>query len=44
MKPEDFAPDLVVIGGGMGGISTTMRSRRLGAKVLLVEPEALGGT
>ena len=44
MDAKDFAPDLVVIGGGMGGISTTMRSRRLGAKVLLVEPESLGGT
>jgi pyruvate/2-oxoglutarate dehydrogenase complex dihydrolipoamide dehydrogenase (E3) component len=44
MDVKDFAPDLVVIGGGMGGISTTVRSRRLGARVLLVEPEALGGT
>jgi pyruvate/2-oxoglutarate dehydrogenase complex dihydrolipoamide dehydrogenase (E3) component len=44
MDPKAFAPDLVVIGGGMGGLSTTVRSRRLGARVLLVEPEALGGT
>jgi pyruvate/2-oxoglutarate dehydrogenase complex dihydrolipoamide dehydrogenase (E3) component len=44
MDPKAFAPDLVVIGGGMGGISTTVRSRRLGAKVVLVEPASLGGT
>lgn len=44
MDAKRFAPDLVVIGGGMGGISTTMRSRRLGARVLLVEPASLGGT
>ncbi len=44
MEVKAFAPDLVVIGGGMGGISATVRSRRLGARVLLVEPAALGGT
>ena len=44
MDAKDFAPDLVIVGGGMGGISTMVRSRRLGARVLLVEPEALGGT
>jgi pyruvate/2-oxoglutarate dehydrogenase complex dihydrolipoamide dehydrogenase (E3) component len=44
MDAKEFAPDLVVVGGGMGGISTTVRSRRLGARVLLIEPEALGGT
>jgi glutathione reductase (NADPH) len=41
---ETYAPELVVIGGGMGGISCAMRARRLGARVALVEPEALGGT
>ena len=43
-QPEGFAPDLVVVGGGMGGISTTLRARRLGARVALVEPGSLGGT
>jgi glutathione reductase (NADPH) len=41
---RSFDPDLVVIGGGMGGISATLRARRLGARVALIEPEALGGT
>ena len=44
MDAKEFAPDLVVVGGGMGGISAVLPSRRLGARVLLVEPEALGGT
>jgi pyruvate/2-oxoglutarate dehydrogenase complex dihydrolipoamide dehydrogenase (E3) component len=44
MDVKEFAPDLVVIGGGMGGISTSVRARRLGARVLLVEPKSLGGT
>jgi glutathione reductase (NADPH) len=39
-----FDPDLIVIGGGMGGISATMRARRLGARVAVIEPAALGGT
>jgi glutathione reductase (NADPH) len=41
---EEYAPELVVIGGGMGGIACAMRARRLGARVAVVEPEALGGT
>jgi glutathione reductase (NADPH) len=41
---EGFAPDLVVVGGGMGGISCTLRARRLGARVAMVEPGSLGGT
>jgi glutathione reductase (NADPH) len=39
-----FRPDLVVVGGGMGGISCAVRARRLGARVAVIEPEALGGT
>ncbi len=38
------APDLIVIGAGMGGISCAMRARRLGATVLMVEPAYVGGT
>jgi pyruvate/2-oxoglutarate dehydrogenase complex dihydrolipoamide dehydrogenase (E3) component len=41
---DGFTPDLVVVGGGMGGISATLRATALGARVLLVEPAALGGT
>jgi glutathione reductase (NADPH) len=41
---ENYAPELVVIGGGMGGISCAMRAHRLGARVAVIEPEALGGT
>jgi glutathione reductase (NADPH) len=41
---ETYAPELIVIGGGMGGISSAMRARRLGARVAVIEPEALGGT
>lgn len=41
---ETYAPELVVIGGGMGGIACAMRARRLGARVAVIEPEALGGT
>jgi len=41
---DGFTPDLVVVGGGMGGISATMRAAALGARVLLVEPATLGGT
>ncbi|HEY3612838.1 MAG TPA: FAD-dependent oxidoreductase [Gaiellales bacterium] len=41
---ETFAPELVVVGGGMGGISCAMRACHLGARVAVIEPEALGGT
>jgi glutathione reductase (NADPH) len=41
---EEYSPELVVIGGGMGGIACAMRARRLGARVAVIEPEALGGT
>ena len=43
-KLETYAPELVVVGGGMGGISCAMRAHRLGARVAVIEPEALGGT
>jgi glutathione reductase (NADPH) len=36
--------DLVVIGGGSGGLSAATRASKLGARVLLVERDALGGT
>jgi glutathione reductase (NADPH) len=36
--------DLVVLGAGSGGIAMAIRAARLGAKVALLEPGALGGT
>ncbi|TAM11752.1 MAG: glutathione-disulfide reductase [Nevskiaceae bacterium] len=39
---EDF--DLVVLGGGSGGIATARRAARYGAKVALIEAGRLGGT
>ena len=37
-------PDLCVIGGGPGGIAAARAAAQLGAKVVLVEKRALGGT
>ena len=36
--------DLVVIGGGSGGLATAQRAAEYGARVLLAEPGPLGGT
>lgn len=36
--------DLVVIGGGSGGVASSRRSAALGAKVALIEDDRLGGT
>jgi glutathione reductase (NADPH) len=36
--------DLVVLGAGSGGIAMAIRAARLGAKVAVLEPGALGGT
>ena len=36
--------DLVVIGGGSGGLATAQRAADYGARVLLAEPGPLGGT
>jgi len=36
--------DLVVIGGGPGGYPAAIRAAQLGARVVLIEKEALGGT
>lgn len=35
--------DLIVIGGGSGGLVATMTARKLGATVLLLDKKALGG-
>ena len=36
--------DLIVIGGGSGGLACAQRAAELGARVVLAEPGALGGT
>jgi len=40
----DMEKDIVIIGGGPGGYTAAIRAAQLGAKVLLVEAESLGGT
>ncbi|UPG88804.1 glutathione-disulfide reductase [Luteibacter aegosomaticola] len=41
---SDEAFDLIVIGGGSGGLASAIRAAKHGAKVALVEPRELGGT
>src|ERR1700730_1264179 len=41
--PSD-APDVVILGGGMGGYPAAIRAAQLGLKVSLVEADKLGGT
>lgn len=36
--------DLIVLGGGSGGLASAFRAARHGARVALLEPAALGGT
>jgi glutathione reductase (NADPH) len=36
--------DLIVLGAGSGGLSAAQRASRLGARVALFDPDALGGT
>lgn len=42
MKNHQF--DLIVLGGGSGGIASAVRAAKYGAKVAVVEPNYLGGT
>lgn len=42
MKNNQF--DLIVMGGGSGGIASAVRAAKYGAKVAVVEPSHLGGT
>ena len=41
-NPKSF--DIIVIGGGPGGYVAAIRTAQLGAKVLLIEKDRLGGT
>ena len=36
--------ELVVIGGGPAGVTAALRARELGAEVVLIERDKLGGT
>lgn len=38
------AYELLVLGGGSGGLAGARRAAELGARVALVEPQRLGGT
>ncbi|WP_374652468.1 NAD(P)/FAD-dependent oxidoreductase [Dongia sp.] len=40
---ENLAPDICVIGGGSGGLTVAAGAAQLGAKVVLVEAEEMGG-
>lgn len=42
MKTNQF--DLLVLGGGSGGIASAVRAAKYGAKVAVIEPSHLGGT
>jgi glutathione reductase (NADPH) len=37
-------PDLIVLGAGSGGLATAFRAAQHGARVILLDPGALGGT
>src|SRR5471032_2870934 len=39
---SDF--DLIVLGGGSGGLAAAFRAANLGARVAMLEPHLLGGT
>ncbi len=41
---QAFDYDLVVLGGGSGGLATAIRASEHGARVALLEPDELGGT
>jgi hypothetical protein len=43
-EEKSYDYDLVVIGGGSGGMATARRAAEYGAKVALIEKGALGGT
>jgi dihydrolipoamide dehydrogenase len=45
MSADSSQPyDLIVVGGGSGGLACAQKAASLGAKVLLVEAHKLGGT
>jgi glutathione reductase (NADPH) len=44
MSTPNAPYDLVVIGGGSGGVASARRAASYGAKVALIESSRLGGT
>jgi len=40
----NFDYDLIVLGGGSGGLAAAFRAARLGKRVAMLEPDELGGT
>ncbi|MEO6364445.1 MAG: FAD-dependent oxidoreductase, partial [Luteimonas sp.] len=44
ISDREFDFDLIVIGGGSGGLAGAFRAATHGARVALFEPNALGGT
>ncbi|QNH21909.1 glutathione-disulfide reductase [Xanthomonas sp. GW] len=44
MSDAVYDYDLLVLGGGSGGLATAFRAAGLGARVAILEPGALGGT
>ena len=43
-RPKAREADFVVIGAGSGGVAAARRAASLGARVILVERDAIGGT
>jgi glutathione reductase (NADPH) len=43
LRMSDEAFDLIVIGGGSGGLASAIRAAKHGARVALIEPSDLGG-
>ena len=43
MEKEEIKTQIAVLGGGPAGYIAAIRARQLGAKVILVEREKLGG-
>ena len=43
-EAQNYDYDLAIIGGGPGGYVAAIRAGQMGAKVLLAEKDALGGT
>src|SRR5690554_8052999 len=43
-EPSGFDYDLIVLGGGSGGLAAAFRAASHGARVALLEPGELGGT
>lgn len=43
-KKEEISADITIIGGGPGGYVAAIEGAKLGAKIVLIEKESMGGT